>query len=118
MRVTQFRVLGGAVARVPSEATAFAHRAKRIMVNVAAFYRGPGDRPAREQWVTDLVAALHQGDDDAYVNFVGDEGPSRVRASYPGRTWERLSAIKAKYDPTNFFRLNQNIEPAVAPAKN
>lgn len=115
MRVAQFRVLGGAMARVPADATAFAHRTKRIMVNVAAFYRGPEDRQRREQWVTDLAAMLYQGDDAAYVNFVGDEGPARVRAAYPGRTWTRLSAIKAKYDPTNFFRLNQNIEPAAAP---
>jgi hypothetical protein len=116
MRVAQFRVLGGAMARVPADATAFAHRTKRIMVNVAAFYRGPEDRQRREQWVTDLAAMLYQGDDAAYVNFVGDEGPARVRAAYPGRTWTRLGEIKAKYDPTNFFRLNQNIEPAAAPA--
>ena len=48
----------------------------------------------------------------AYVNFVGDEGEARVRAAYPGATWDRLAAIKAPYDPTNLFRLNQNIPPA------
>jgi hypothetical protein len=112
LRVAQLRVLGGAMARVPADATAFAHRASRIMVNVAAFYDGPDDKPRREQWVTELAAALHQDDDGAYVNFLDNEGPARVRAAYPGSTWDRLVAIKRRYDPTNLFRLNQNIPPA------
>ena len=57
---------------------------------------------------------LHQGDDGAYVNFLGDEGPDRVRAAYPGATWDRLAAVKATYDPENLFRLNQNVPPAGA----
>jgi hypothetical protein len=114
MRVAQLRVLGGAVARVPADATAFAHRASRIMVNVAAFYEGPQDRVVREAWVAEFVDALRQRDTGAYVNFLADEGEARVRAAYPGRTWERLAAIKARYDPTNLFRLNQNIPPAAA----
>jgi hypothetical protein len=112
MRVAQIRVLGGAMARVPADATAFAHRSSRIMVNVAAFYEGPEDRPRREAWVADFAAALEQGDAGAYVNFLGDEGEERVRAAYPGSTWERLVEIKGRYDPTNLFRLNQNIPPA------
>jgi FAD/FMN-containing dehydrogenase len=111
MRVAQLRVLGGAMARVPADATAFAHRASRIMVNVAAFYEGPQDRPAREAWVSEFAAALGQDDDGAYVNFLSDEGQARVRAAYPGATWDRLTTIKARYDPTNLFRLNQNIPP-------
>jgi hypothetical protein len=47
-----------------------------------------------------------------YVGFLGEEGEQRVREAYPGPTWNRLTAVKARYDPTNFFRLNQNIEPA------
>ena len=112
LRVAQLRVLGGAMARVPADATAFAHRTSRIMVNVAAFYDGPDDKPRREQWVTELTAALHQGYDGAYVNFLDAEGPARVRAAYPGATWDRLVAIKRRYDPDNLFRLNQNIPPA------
>ncbi|MGH8893902.1 MAG: FAD-binding oxidoreductase [Actinomycetes bacterium] len=111
LRVAQLRVLGGAVARVPADATAYAHRTSRIMVNVAAFYEGPDDRRVRAAWVDELSAALHQGDDGAYVNFLDDEGPERVRAAYPGRTWHRLAAVKATYDPENFFRLNQNVPP-------
>jgi FAD/FMN-containing dehydrogenase len=112
MRVAQLRVLGGAMSRVPVEATAFAHRQARIMVNVAAFYTGLEDKAKRQAWVEDFAAALSQGDNRAYVNFLGDEGEGRVRAAYPGETWERLRAIKAHYDPTNLFRLNQNIPPA------
>ena len=112
MRVAQIRVLGGAMARVSADATAFAHRSSRIMVNVAAFYEGTEDRAAREAWVTDLAAALRQGDGGAYVNFLGEEGEARIRAAYPGSTWERLAEIKERYDPTNLFRLNQNIPPA------
>jgi hypothetical protein len=111
MRVAQLRVLGGAMARVPASATAFAHRGSRIMVNVATFYEGPDDRDRRAGWVDDFVAALQQGDQGAYVNFLGDDGADRIRAAYPGATWDRLTAIKARYDPDNLFRLNQNIPP-------
>jgi FAD/FMN-containing dehydrogenase len=113
IRAAQLRVLGGAMVRVPADATAFAHRARRIMVNVAAFYQGPADRAVREAWVADFAAALRQGDGGAYVNFLGEEGLARVRQAYPGSTWERLVAIKARYDPTNLFRLNHNIPPAI-----
>jgi FAD/FMN-containing dehydrogenase len=111
MRVAQIRVLGGAIARVPEAATAYAHRSSRIMVNLAAFYMGDDDKPARQKWLGKFAAAIRQGDDGAYVNFLGDE-PERIRAAYPGRTWDRLVEIKRRYDPTNLFRLNQNIPPA------
>jgi FAD/FMN-containing dehydrogenase len=111
MRVAQLRVLGGAVARVPADATAYAHRESPIMVNLASFYEGPDDWRVRHAWVAEFAAALHQGNTGAYVNFVNDEGAARVRAAYPGNTWDRLSVIKGRYDPTNLFRLNQNIPP-------
>jgi FAD/FMN-containing dehydrogenase len=111
MRVVQLRVLGGAVARVPVEATAYAHRQRRIMANVAAFYMGPEDKAAREAWVSAFADALRQGDRSAYVNFLGDEGAARVRDAYPGAAWQQLAAIKRRYDPTNLFRVNQNIAP-------
>jgi len=81
------------------------------MVNLAAFYNGPEDQAVREAWVKDFAAALDQGNPGVYVNFLGDEGDERVRAAYPRSTWERLAATKARYDPTNLFRLNQNIPP-------
>jgi FAD/FMN-containing dehydrogenase len=111
MRVAQLRVLGGAMARVPAEATAFAHRRSRIMANLAAFYDGPADRAVRQAWVDDFAAALQQGDTGAYVGFINDEGEARVHAAYPGSTWERLAAVKGRYDPANLFRRNQNVTP-------
>jgi len=111
MAVTQLRVLGGAMSRVSAEATAFAHRIAPIMVNVAAIYENRADKPAHEAWVTAFATALHQRDGGTYVNFLGAEGQRRVREAYPGRTWERLAAIKRRYDPYNLFRLNQNIPP-------
>jgi FAD/FMN-containing dehydrogenase len=112
MRVAQLRVLGGAMARVPVDATAFAHRRSRIMANLAAFYDGPADQAVRQDWVADFAAAVQQGDTGAYVGFLGDEGEARVRQAYPGSTWDRLAAVKARYDPTNLFRLNENVPPA------
>jgi FAD/FMN-containing dehydrogenase len=112
MAAAQFRVLGGAMARVPADATAFAHRSSKIMVNVAALYENVEDRPRYEGWVQEFADVLRQDDTGAYVNFLEDEGPERVRAAYPGATWDRLREIKRRYDPTNLFRLNQNVPPA------
>ncbi|MGH8914756.1 MAG: BBE domain-containing protein, partial [Acidimicrobiia bacterium] len=112
MRVAQLRVLGGAMARVPNDATAFAHRDRKMMINVASFYEGPDDRPRREDWVAEFAKTLSDGDLSGYVGFLADEGEDRVRAAYPGPTWDRLRRVKATYDPQNLFRLNQNIPPS------
>jgi FAD/FMN-containing dehydrogenase len=111
MAVAQLRVLGGAAARVPVDATAYAHRNSRIMVNVAALFETPEQAPEHEPWVVGLADALRQDDTGAYVNFLGDEGEERIRAAYPRATWDRLVEVKRRYDPTNLFRLNQNIPP-------
>jgi FAD/FMN-containing dehydrogenase len=111
MPAAQIRVLGGAAARVPTEATAFAHRRRRLMVNVAAVYASPEEDAVHARWADDAAAALRRGDDGAYVNFLGDEGAERVRAAYPGATWARLAETKRRFDPDNLFRLNQNVPP-------
>ena len=111
MRVAQLRALGGAIARVPARATAYAHRSSPMLVNVAAFYRGADDRDARKAWVTEFAHAVQPNETGAYVGFLGDDGVDRIEAAYPGETLRRLAAIKAKYDPTNLFRLNQNVVP-------
>jgi FAD/FMN-containing dehydrogenase len=113
IRVVQLRALGGAMARVANDATAFAHRDRNIMVNVAAFIDEPSQRAEREAWVLDLAGKLRQGAPAAYVNFLGHDGAERIRDAYPGETWERLARIKRRYDPTNLFHRNQNI---VAPS--
>jgi len=111
MRVTQIRVLGGAVDRVSPQTTAYAHRGRKVMVNVAAAYEDLNERPHHETWVDQLAGALRKGEPGAYANFLGDEGEARVREAYPRPTWDRLVEVKKKYDPTNLFRLNQNIPP-------
>jgi hypothetical protein len=113
MRAVQLRVLGGAIARVPRDATAYAHRSSRIMCVVVSFH-GPDDLAARERWVTSLADGLRQGDSGAYVNFLMDQGPEGVRAAYPADIYERLAAIKTSWDPGNLFRSNQNIPPSAA----
>jgi FAD/FMN-containing dehydrogenase len=112
MAVAQLRVLGGAMARVPVEATAFAHRRRRIMIAAGAVYEDAVDTPVHRAWVDSLADAVHDEESGVYVNFLGDEGPARVREAFPGPTWDRLTRIKAAYDPTNLFRLNHNIPPA------
>ncbi len=111
MAVAQLRVLGGAIARVPEEATAYAHRRRKIMVNVASMYQQPEEAETNQAWVAHLSTVL--GDNgESYVNFLGAEGLARVRQAYPGNTWDRLREVKGRYDPANLFRLNQNIPPA------
>jgi FAD/FMN-containing dehydrogenase len=112
MAACEIRVLGGAMARVPAEATAFAHRQSRIMINVAAIYDpSTSERSEHDAWARRLSAELDDGDPGAYAGLLADEGEQRVRATYPGVTWERLAAVKAAHDPDNVFRLNQNIAP-------
>jgi FAD/FMN-containing dehydrogenase len=111
MAVTQLRVLGGAMGRVPADATAYAHRGSKIMANLAALYGNPEERSHHEAWVSTYEKELRQSDTGAYVNFLGEVDQARVRAAYPGSTWKRLVDIKTKYDPMNLFRLNQNISP-------
>jgi FAD/FMN-containing dehydrogenase len=112
MAVTQIRALGGAMARVPADATAFAHRGSRLMVTVAAIYEQEEEAPRHQAWVDDLAGTLRQDEHGAYVNFLGEEGEAGIREAYPGPTWDRLRSIKRRYDPENLFRRNQNIPPA------
>lgn len=112
MAAAQLRVLGGAMARVPSDATAFAHRSSKIMVNLAALCGSVEELPEHDAWVGAFADALRQEDHGVYANFLGNEGEARIRDAYPGETWDRLRRIKARYDPSNLFRLNQNIPPA------
>lgn len=111
MAVAQIRVLGGAIAEVGEETTAYAHRRQPIMLNIASMFEEADEAATHQAWVDRLATAL--GDQGtAYVNFIGNEGASRIRQAYPGQTWERLREVKQQYDPTNLFRVNQNIPPA------
>jgi hypothetical protein len=98
---------------VPREATAFAHRDKRIIATVAAMHAEASDASRHVEWAGSLAAVLGDGAGaGAYVGFLGEEGKARVRDAYPAATWDRLARIKAAYDAGNLFRLNQNIPPA------
>jgi FAD/FMN-containing dehydrogenase len=108
----QLRVLGGAVAAVPADATAFAIRDQDVLLAFIAMYETEEQQPAVEAWAADLFEALRPKAGGVYSNFLEDEGDARIREAYPGGTYERLAEIKRRYDPTNVFRLNQNIRPA------
>jgi FAD/FMN-containing dehydrogenase len=86
------------------------------MINVAAFYEDEADRLRKHAWMDEFVDAIEDAagatSHCAYVNFVGDEGEARLHDIWPDATWARLREIKRRYDPTNLFRLNQNIPPA------
>jgi FAD/FMN-containing dehydrogenase len=113
MAGVQLRVLGGAVARVPDDATAFGHRGAGMLVNVAAMYADPDEAPGHEAWADSIATALADETAGAYVGFLGDEGDEGVRRAYPRATLERLAEVKRRYDPDNLFRLNLNVSPAV-----
>jgi FAD/FMN-containing dehydrogenase len=105
--------LGGALARVAEEDTAFSQRDAAHNVNINAVWTQDDPEADRHiAWARDFFTAmqLHAGG-RVYVNFLGDEGAERVRQAYGTRQYERLVELKRTYDPTNFFRSNQNIEP-------
>ena len=105
--------MGGAVARVPDGATAFAERSMPYVLNVVTGWQDPAVGPAHVDWARDTVAAADDASTGrAYVNYLGDAGAGRT--AYGEDTYARLVALKNKYDPTNVFRLNQNIEPSAA----
>lgn len=102
--------LEGAVSRVPAEATAFAHRTAGYALNIIATWTAPEEAEAARGWVRRFWEAIQPFTDGVYVNFLGADEPERVRAAY-GPHYERLVALKTRYDPDNMFRFNQNIRP-------
>jgi FAD/FMN-containing dehydrogenase len=103
---------GGAVARVGEDATAFAGRGSQYVLNVIARQPGADGFAANVDWArgtTDALAPVSR--EGAYTNFMGDASDERLRASYGQAKYDRLVALKRQYDPTNVFRLNQNITP-------
>jgi FAD/FMN-containing dehydrogenase len=102
----------GAVSRVDEDETAFNHRGAPFVLNINSSWSDPLESDRNEQWAADLWYAMHPfSTGGAYINFMTNESRSRVEAAY-GQKYERLVALKDKYDPTNFFRLNQNIRPS------
>ncbi|MEX1168592.1 MAG: FAD-binding oxidoreductase [Chloroflexota bacterium] len=110
----QIRALGGAMAAVPADATAFAHRDAPIMLLIITPYEDPATEPEHAAWTRALYEALAPNDAGVYSNFLETEGEARIKAAYPRGAYERLAEIKRRYDPANLFRQNQNIRPSVA----
>jgi FAD/FMN-containing dehydrogenase len=105
--------MGGALARVPEGATAFAERSMPFLLNAVTGWRDPADTESHTEWTRDVIKAAEDASTGrAYVNFLGD--PNGGRSSYGDETYARLVALKNVYDPTNVFRLNQNIDPQAA----
>jgi FAD/FMN-containing dehydrogenase len=107
------------VARVGEQETAYPQRDAAHNVNINAVSLPDDPQPERHiEWTRGCFAALEPfAAGRAYVNFLADEGQERVRAAYGEQKYARLVALKRAYDPDNVFRLNQNIDPAGAPAR-
>ncbi len=82
------------------------------MVNIAAFYQTEKEKIARQKWVDDFSKAIYQGDNAAYVGFLGATEQNRLLNVYPEKTLKKLRDAKKKYDPKNLFRMNFNIVPS------
>ena len=105
--------LGGAVARVDDDASAFTGRGAAHDINFVASWLPDNPDPDRHKaWARSAWEAMRPFADGVYVNFMSDEPTPDVRVSYGGPTYARLAALKGKYDPSNVFRFNQNIAPA------
>ena len=105
--------LGGAVARVGRDETAFDHRDAEYNLAVVSRWLEPAEKERHVAWTRELCDAVRPHARGVYVNYLGvEEGAERVRAAYGPEKYARLAAVKRAYDPTNLFRLNQNIPPA------
>ena len=102
--------MGGAVARVGEGDTAFAERSMPFVLNAVTGWHDPAEADAHIEWARAVIEAAEAASTGrAYVNFLGDA--DAARSSYGEETYGRLVALKNEYDPTNVFRLNQNIDP-------
>lgn len=105
--------LGGAISRVNDDSTAFGHRDAPFILNIIGMCEQPAEVDAQIAWVRAFAQAVQPfGTGAQYVNFLADEGEAQVKAAYGEEKYTRLAEVKRQYDPTNLFRLNQNILPA------
>lgn len=107
--------MGGAVSRVDEDATAFGHRDAAFALTIQTSWRNPAESEKHIRWTREFWTAIRPFSvGGTYVNFMSaDDGEDRVKAAYGAAKYARLVALKNKYDPTNLFRLNQNIKPTV-----
>jgi FAD/FMN-containing dehydrogenase len=102
---------GGAVSRVARDATAFPHRQADFNLAIISRWTDPAEADRHIAWARGVHQAITPYTSGTYVNYLGNEGEDRVRAAYGPDIYDRLVAVKNEYDPTNLFRLNQNIKP-------
>lgn len=110
--LVQLRVLGGAMARVPGDATAFGWRDRPALLWLITASQQLDRAAANEAWTAAFHAELTTDGAATYVNFMGAEDADAVRGAYPASTYARLHALKRRYDPDNLFRANHNIRPS------
>jgi FAD/FMN-containing dehydrogenase len=103
--------MGGAVARVGDDDTAFHGRKAGFTFNINGNSETGEGFEAERQWARNYWTALEPYHTSVYVNFLMEEGEERVRQAYGTAKYDRLKSLKRKYDPTNLFRMNQNIRP-------
>ena len=105
--------LGGTVNRVSAEATAYPHRDVEFIMNVHTRWREPSQDQACIAWARQLFdAATPFATGGVYVNFMPEDETQRVQKGAYGKNYDRLAKLKQKFDPTNLFRMNQNIKPS------
>jgi hypothetical protein len=103
--------LGGAAGQVDARETAFGDRSAPFIMNLLANWGEPAEDSAHISWVRGLFARLRPAmKPGVYVNFMSGDEQDRVPEAYQER-WERMLAVKSHYDPKNFFRMNQNVQP-------
>ena len=103
--------MGGAVGRVGDDETSFNGRSAGFTYNIGGCTETSAGFDEAREWVRDFWSALQPWHEGVYVNFLGNEGAERIQQSYGPKKYERLQALKRKYDPDNFFHINQNIPP-------
>jgi FAD/FMN-containing dehydrogenase len=111
LAAVELRVLGGAISRVPVDATAFAHRQRRLLCSVVAAGFAEADTDRHRRWVQSLAGAIRYLAKGTYVNFLDAADEPRLHEAYPDGTYRRLVQVKRRYDPTNLFHRNLNIRP-------
>ncbi|MFB7665349.1 FAD-binding oxidoreductase [Kitasatospora sp. NPDC056138] len=105
--------LGGAIARVGPDDTAYTHRSAPYLLSINSRWERPAEDAEHAGWASELWSAMRAfSSGGVYVNFLGQEGPGRVLEAYGPVKYRRLTALKDSYDPGNLFRVNQNIPPS------
>jgi FAD/FMN-containing dehydrogenase len=104
--------LGGAMSRVRDDATAFGHRDTPFILNILGLWMDPAETDKHIAWVRGFSQAVKSYSTGySYLNFMGNEGEDRIKSAYGEEKFAKLVRLKNKYDPNNFFKLNQNIKP-------